>query len=43
MKDAAVEVTTPLGIWRLEWIALGLNYVTGVGSVHTIVAALLNY
>jgi hypothetical protein len=33
----------PIGIWRPEWIALGLNYVTGGGSVRAIVAALLNY
>jgi hypothetical protein len=43
MKEATVEVTTPSGIWRPEWIASGLNYVTGVGSVHAIVAALPNY
>ena len=43
MKEAAVEATTPLGIWRPEWITSGLNYATGVGSMLAIVAALLNY
>jgi hypothetical protein len=43
MKEAAVEVTTPSGIWRPEWIVSGLNYATGVRSLRAIVAALLNY
>jgi hypothetical protein len=43
MKEATLEVTTPSGIWRPEWIDSGLNYATGVGSVRAIVAALLNY
>jgi hypothetical protein len=43
MKEATVEATTPSGIWRPEWIDSDLNYAMGVGSVHTIVAALLNY
>jgi hypothetical protein len=43
MKEVAVEATTLSGIWRPEWIDSGLNYATGVGSMHTIVAALLNY
>jgi hypothetical protein len=43
MKEATVEVTTPSGIWRPEWIASGLNYAMGVGIVRAIVATLLNY
>jgi hypothetical protein len=43
MKEAAVEATTLSRSWRPEWIALGLNYTMGVGSVHAIVAESLNY
>ena len=43
MKQKVVEVTTPSGIWRPEWITSGLNYAMGVGSMRAIVAALLNY
>jgi hypothetical protein len=43
MKEAAVEAMTASGIWRPQWIALGLNYGMGVGSVRAIVTALLNY
>jgi hypothetical protein len=42
MKAAVVEATTLLGSWRPEWIASDQNYATGAGSVHAIVAALLN-
>ena len=43
MKEAAVKATTLSGSWRPEWIALDPNYTTGVGSLHAIVTALLNY
>jgi hypothetical protein len=43
MKEAAVEVTTPSGIWRPEWSDSGLSYAMGVGSVRAIADALLNY
>jgi hypothetical protein len=43
MKEAVVEAMTLLGSWRPEWIASDQNYVTGVGSVRPIAAALLNY
>jgi hypothetical protein len=43
MKATVVEATTLLGSWRPEWIASDRNYVTGVGSVRTIVTALLDY
>jgi hypothetical protein len=43
MKEVAVEAMTLSRIWKPEWIDSGLNYTTGVGSVHAIVVALLNY
>jgi hypothetical protein len=43
MKEASVEATTLSGSWRPKWIASDPNYARGVGSMRTIVAALLNY
>jgi hypothetical protein len=43
MKEVVVEATTLSGSWRPEWTNSDRNYITGVGSMRAIVAALLNY